>query len=112
MHNILKDVSVMTNIPKPRLDAIADCVEAAIGDVVWEAKQEGEQSVQIDCGFGVLSLLITETEVRCSFKMSGRLSKRIARTMESNTPLAEVQLEKLLSTRIEETYKELFNGRV
>jgi len=109
LYNILKDVSVMTNIPKARLEAITDCFEAAIGDAMWEAKQSGENRVDIDCGFGVLSMLITETEVRCGFKMSGKLSKRIARTMESNAPLAEVQLEKLLATRIEETYKDLFH---
>lgn len=107
MHNILKDVSAMTNVPQARLNEISKCIEYAISDIIWEAKNSGENRVDIDCGFGVLTMVIAEREIKCSFKVSAKLSKRISHSMEANVSPTEVQIEKLLAQRIEETYKEL-----
>lgn len=105
--NILKDISIITNVPYKTLERLSDLAEKCVAHDVLESYLGKNTSCSLDIGIGTIYLLIEEDGIEYKFIPSPSLEKKIVLSIESNTSPLITDAEKLLNEKIKQVYKEL-----
>lgn len=105
---LLTDISKLTNIKYSIFSKLKEISEECICDYVLEAKLRDDDLIEIDIGFGKLSMLVLEDGIEYMFKPSLSLEKSISNVIFSDEKVLVKKVEEGLSNRLISTYKELF----
>lgn len=107
MVNLVKDISVLTDVTENTLNKFIPICQYCIGHAVHEAQTTMSDIVEIDLGFGELHIKLEDNCVRYRFIPSSDLEKSIVTTISTrNSPIIS-KLESNLQERIDRSYKEL-----
>ena len=104
---LLKDISAITSIKDTILNKISDISELCICDYIHELGIIDEDVLQIDIGFGIVSLLVIDDEIKYSFSPSSSLEKLLIKTIENKESPMVHKLEVNLENKINSTYKDI-----
>jgi len=107
--NSIRDLSNVTSIPYSSLTKVSDVIENIICHSFIESLNNFEDKTVVELGFGKLHIsLINEDEVRYYFYPSASLEKKLIDAFtDKKDPLVE-SLEDSLTTKIMNSYKDLF----
>lgn len=106
MINIIKDLSILSNISEKHITRVVNHIYYIINDAIVEANLKGENIVEIDLGIGILTIELLETSVRCKFKPSDKLVDNIEKTTITNTNPLKEQLKVNVVNQMKEVYKD------
>lgn len=106
--NLLADVSTLTTLGMPIINKIANAEQCCICDYVQEVIMEDEDLLEIDLGYGILSILVLDNEIKYSFKPSAKLEKSLVDIMNGGESPVFTQLSTKLLKRLETAYKDIF----
>ena len=106
--NLLRDISALTSVSLKTINKMEHLAELCICDYLNELDmQANDDIVNINIGFGTVSMLIIDDSIQYQFVPSYSLEQKMISTIENKcTPLidtAETNLENKLLT----TYKDL-----
>jgi len=108
MIDIISDLNVLTTIPAPNLEQLADKVSWIICDAIAEANISHKSIAEIDLYIGKLSIYFDDENVKYRFTPSKALDASIKSTLvDGKSPLEKV-IEDKLAKKIVNTYKDLF----
>lgn len=106
--DLIKDVATLTTLGAPIMNKVAYTERFCICDYIQDAIMKDEDLVEISTGYGTLSILILEDEIKYSFKPSRKLEKEILQVVEeSESPIYNHLSDRLLK-RLESAYKDIF----
>ena len=106
--DIKEDLSKLVTIDKLYIDRIFNKINWCISDYVEKAIAEGDNLVEVDLGFGTLSILIENDNVRYRFKPSPTLEKSLVNTIINEQNELDLVVEKNLVQKLVNIYKEMF----
>lgn len=107
MTDLVKDISVLTDVTENTLNKFIPIINYCIGHAVHEADCTRSNIVEIDLGYGELHLKIDAESVAYRFIPSRDLEKIIVKTLTAHNSPIIMKLETNLQERLEKTYKEL-----
>lgn len=103
-----ENLSKLTTIPKAALDKLDEKREYIICDEVLNSVLNYEEVTTIDIGIGKLLICLDEDSLGYKFIPSSSLEEALIDVVtKKNNPLIDA-LEKAISSRIVNTYKDLF----
>lgn len=106
--NIKEDLSKLTTIDTLYIGRLFEKINWCISDYVEEASLKGDNLVEVDFGFGKLFICIGEDSVKYSFKPSKELDESVINTIVDGRNSLTLNLEKNLSSKITNIYKDMF----
>ena len=107
MTNVVEDLNVITTIPKASIAKLFQRVEWLICNAVYEAYSSKENFAEVNVGFGKISILIEDNNVRYKFQPSRKTENMIQEVIEKgNEPVAK-EAEKAVVGTILKAYKDL-----
>ena len=104
---ILDDVEKLTNVKTSVLSKIMGCLNFAIVDNIIEEIYKGNDYVEIDIGIGVLSIVVSDDEVRYVFKPSSSLENGVIHAINDNENILEEKLSSGINNHVYKTYKDM-----
>lgn len=107
MNTVIKDVSTLTTIPVSNLVNVVNDAMLCIAHDVAEAKNNGENTVDIDVGCGTLTIAFDSDEVRYRFVPNLKMKRLIFSATEGVSPILS-DAENAITERVLKAYKELF----
>ena len=107
MYDILKDIHSLTQIKEVVLKSISSIIEDSVCHYILESIYLEEDVIEIDFGFGILSINASSDELEYKFVPSKRLEKKLLKAINTNTSPLVSNIEKKLNQKIINTYKEL-----
>ena len=107
MVNLIKDVSVLTDVSENTLNKFVPLCQYCIGHAIHEAECIRSDIAEIELGFGELHIKFDEDCVRYRFIPSKELEKTIVKTLTTHNSPIILKLESNLQEKIDRTYKEL-----
>lgn len=108
MVDIINDTATITTIPTNTLVQLKKRVEQCIASAVYSAAIVSDDTVELDIGIGVLIICWSEEEIRYKFIPSKSLESLVtSAVVDKKCDLIEA-MEKSLTTKIINVYKELF----
>lgn len=96
--NVLNDVSTLIKVPNKTLNELFDKMSLCIGSLVYEAKINGEDTVQINVGLGTLSIDLVG--MNCKFLPSKTLKTAIKKGLTSKIDPVELVVEQALADKL------------
>lgn len=96
--NVLNDISTLVKIPNKTLTELADKISLCIGSIIFEAKAANEKTVQINIGFGTLSIDLVD--MNCKFIPGKNLKSAIKKGLTSKIDPVELAVEQALSDKL------------
>ena len=108
MTNIKKDLSVLTSVSESTFSKLEEKIIWCISDAVEDATINDLDHVDIDLGFGVLTIKIDDDTVKYLFKPSNKLEKSIVNTIVNERNDLSLNIENYLASRLTDVYKTLF----
>ena len=108
MKYVLKnDLSKITNIPEPLLDKIITKIKAIICEDVLDACLEKSDVIEIDVGFGTLTISIEDNNLKYRFTPSQLFNEDIVSTIvDLKSPIKD-RASTTLASKVQEMYEEL-----
>ncbi|MBQ6627914.1 MAG: hypothetical protein IJH65_03780 [Methanobrevibacter sp.] len=106
--NIKDDLSKLTTIDVLYINRIFDKIIWCLSDYVEEAIDSGEDSVEVNFGFGSIIINIEEDAIKYKFKPSKTLDESIIGTVIDGKNCFTLTLEKNLVQKITNIYKDMF----
>ena len=106
--NIKEDLSKLTTIDVLYINRIFDKIIWCMSDYVQEAIDSGEDSVEVNFGFGSVIINIEEDSIKYRFKPSKTLDDAIIGTVIDGKNCFTLTLEKNLAQKITNIYKDMF----
>lgn len=107
MINLLKDISILTDVNENTLNKFVPIYEYCIGHAVHEATCIKSDIVELDLGFGELHIKLEHDCIRYRFVPSKDLEKSIINTIKTHNSPIITKLESNLQEKIDRAYKEL-----
>ena len=108
MTNIKKDLSVLTSVSESTFSKLEEKIVWCISDAVEDATINDLDHVDVDLGFGVLTIKIDTDTVKYLFKPSNKLEKSIINTIVNERNDLSLNVENYLASRLTDVYKTLF----
>lgn len=108
MTNIKKDLSVLTSVSESTFSKLEEKIIWCISDAVEDATINDLDHVDVDLGFGVLTIKIDNDTVKYLFKPSNKLEKSIINTIVNERNDLSLNVENYLASRLTDVYKTLF----
>lgn len=107
MKNLLKDISVLTDVSENTLKKFIPIITYCISHAVYESVCEKQDVVDIDLETGQLKIKIDSDGIKYRFVPSKDLEKLILQTVTTrNSPILN-KLENNLQNKIDRSFKEL-----
>lgn len=107
MNNLFEQLSIITGVPQDIIEKLIKKSYLCISDDLYNAKINGEMSVDIDIVFGTLTLKVQGDDLKIKFNPSEDLIKTIKSTLLENKSLLKTKIEKSLIDNITKTFNEL-----
>ena len=107
MTNLIKDVSLLTDVSENTLKKFLNVSDYVIGHCIYESLCRKEDVVSIDIGVGQLDIKIDENKLHYRFIPSKDLEKLIIQTVTTNSSPMLTKLDNKLQEKIDRAYKEL-----
>ena len=107
MTNLIKDVSVLTDVSENTLTKFIDVCNYCIGHAVHESECLREATTELDLGFGELHIKVDEGLIKYRFIPSKELERSLVTTITQHTSPIIHKLESNLQEKIDRVYKEL-----
>lgn len=104
--NIKEDLSKLTTIDILYLNRIFNKIIWCISDYVEMAIEKGEDLVEVNLGFGVITININDDSIKYRFKPSKELDESIINTVIDGKNNFTLTLEKTLVQKITNIYKD------
>lgn len=105
--DLIKDIATISSIPYASLIKLFDKAEDCICYGVDESIKNFEELCKIDVGFGYLYIKYEEDKLYYKFSPSLSLEKKLVDTLSNGSSPLVTNLEKTISSRIMNAYKEL-----
>lgn len=106
MHELSKDVSTITTIPKVTLDSISESAIICMCHDILEDKLSGSDISELDIGIGILYIKL-EDSIRFKFIPNSKFESIIKTTLTDNISPLISKAENILKTKVIKTYKDL-----
>lgn len=100
-------VSKLTTVPERYLSRLSDIYELIICDAVEDALLKNETIAKINLNFGDLDIKFENNELKFRFKPSAKFEEELINTIVNKHNLLTHEIEKSLSTKLTQTYKDL-----
>lgn len=107
IHNMLNDLSNLTTISEKTLSKLSEKGMYCICDCIQEALLNGDNTVQIDIGLGLIQIKIEDKTVLYRFIPSNTLEQKINETIDTGHNPLQLIVEQALIDRMTNTYKDL-----
>lgn len=107
MTNLIKDISILTDVNESTLNKFTSICNYCIGHAVHETDCLHEDTTKIDIGFGELHIKVDEEGIRYRFIPSKELENTLVKTVTKHISPVITALETNLQEKIDRTYKEL-----
>ena len=102
-----KDLSLLSTIKETTLSKLSPIINKLICDYILEAKNKGEDNINIDIDIGILNISLLDGVIKYKFIPNKSLEKQIIETyLKNNSPIIEA-LEQAIIDRFENIYKDL-----
>lgn len=105
MQDVLKDLSVITTVPKVALDELIDKEILCICHNICECKDE--DSIEVDIGLGTLCLKKTDDNIKFRFTPNLKFANAVKSSVNTGCSPLISMVESTLKDRLENTYKDL-----
>ena len=102
-----EELSTLTNISKSVLDKLTNLSISCICDALEDDILKGESVLNIDIGFGTLSIKHSDNEMRYRFVPDAKFEEAIVQTIINDKNPLKATVEDTLRKRIMSVYKEL-----
>ena len=109
-YDMISDLSALSTIPEKAINKLNDKLVYCICDAVAEAMAENpgeDRSIDLNLGFGTLSIGIANDTVKYKFIPSSSLDTSVKQAVLDERNLLEEVLEKSFVDKITHVYKEL-----
>ena len=107
MTNLIKDVSLLTDVSENTLNKFIPVCNYCIGHAVHECECLQEHIAEVNLGFGELHIKLDEGSIKYRFIPSKELENLLIKTVtQHNSPII-AKLECNLQEKIDRVYKEL-----
>lgn len=107
MNNLFEQLSIITGVSQDTIEKLIKKSYLCISDDLYNAKINGEMSVDIDIVFGTLTVKMQGDDLKIKFNPSEDLIKTIKSTLLENKSLLKTKIEKSLIDNITKTFNEL-----
>lgn len=107
MTNLIKDVSLLTDVSENTLNKFIPICNHCIGHAIHESECLQNDITEIDLGFGELHIKVDEGCIKYRFIPSKELENILIKTVTQRTSPIILKLESNLQEKIDRTYKEL-----
>lgn len=107
MPSLIEDLSILTTIPKATLDQLTEKSYSCICHNIYENILDKETVTTVDIGIGIVKIRLEDNDVIYKFIPSKKLEKYIKQTFTNNESPLVKKVEKTLSNRIINTYKDI-----
>lgn len=102
-----KDLALLSTIKETALSKLNPIINKLICDYILEAKNKGEDNININLDFGSLNISLLDGVVKYKFVPSEELEQQIITTYLKNTSPIVDSLEQAVIDRFENIYKDL-----
>lgn len=106
--DIKEDLSILTTINKNIFSKLEEKIIWCICDCVEKSIMNGDNTAEIDFGYGVLSILIDDNSIKYKFKPNKSLEGAISNTVVHERNSLTVNVEKALINKLTSVYKNFF----
>jgi len=106
--DIKNDISKLLSIDKLYVDRLFNKVIWCLSDYTEKAIKSGEKNIDVDFGFGTISINLEEDCLRYRFKPSKELEKVLINTISNDQNELDLVLEKNLVQKLTNLYKDMF----
>ena len=107
-YDLIEDLSKLTTINELSLNRVFDKVQWCICDYIEAAVTSGVNTVDINIGFGTLTINIDNDSIKYRFKPNKKLETAIIGTMLDDKNPLKFELENNLVQKITNIYKDMF----
>ena len=107
MTDSIKDLSILTTIPKSVLDKLTTELQYVICHSIEESSLQSENITKIDIGIGTLLISVEDEGVRYKFIPSSSLEQTVKWTILNHKSPIIHQVEEALKDKVMNVYKEL-----
>lgn len=104
---LVNDISNLTTLSIRLLEKLNKTAMTIIGHSVYESLQESSPDTHVDLGYGTLTIHVDTDTVRYRFVPSMELERLVTKTVTTKTSPLKVALDKNLSDKLQNTYREL-----
>jgi len=107
MINIKEDLSTLTTIDKSVFSKIESKIMWCISDAIEQAIINKEDQVDINLGFGCLTIKFSDNNLKYRFKPSQKFEKAIINTIVNERNDLVLNIENSLVSKLNKVYKDL-----
>lgn len=108
MTDLLKDLSILTNVSHTNLTFLNIHAINTITHTVLESVLDNNDITEIDIGIGILKILHKNNEIKYKFIPNETLNNKVVHTITyKESPLCK-KVDAVLGDRINKAYKDLF----
>lgn len=107
MIKLTEDLEKLTGVRNSVLNNLNSCAEYSIIDNILEAKQAGEEQVDFDIGYGIVSFYFIDDTIQYDFKPTKKFETLLIESINSNNNPLEIQLLESINRNIYKTYKDM-----
>lgn len=104
-YSLAEDLSVLTTIPLPAINKLADKSVFCICNDVEETALDGENLTAIDLGIGILQILVEGNDLKYRFLPSKNLEANIKNTLINKKNPLTAAAEESLVKKVLNVYK-------
>ena len=106
--DISTDLSTLTTINEQIFTKLESKIIWCISNSMYEAIKAGENSTIIDLGFGTITILFDNNEIKYKFVPSQELEKVLTRTVINERNDLAINIESSLVSKLTNVYKTFF----
>lgn len=104
---LVNDISNLTTLSVRLLEKLNKTSITIIGHAVYESLLEGDCDTHVDTGYGTLTIHVDAESIRYRFVPNKELERVVMKTITTKTSPLKVALDKNLSDKLQNTYREL-----
>lgn len=106
--DVKKDLSTLTTVNELAINRLFDKINWIISDAVEQAQLSGDNTVELDLGFGTVKIIIEESTVKYKFIPDKFTEKAIIDTIVNGKNQLSLNIESTLVNKLTNIYKEMF----
>ena len=106
--DVKKSLSTLTTVNELSVNRLFDKIIWIISDAVEQAELAGEDTVELDLGFGTVNIILETNSIKYKFIPSKFTEETIIDTIVNGKNQLTLEIEKNLVQKLEHIYKDMF----